>query len=89
VTSRRSASSDHEAVLVFEYATPEHARRVERALRPEVGDIDGDRTRVSLERDGPGLAVTVEATDRVALRAGLNTWLSLAAVAESAGGIGG
>jgi KEOPS complex subunit Pcc1 len=87
VTSKRSASSDHEAVLVFEYATPGRARRIERALRPEVGDIDGDRTRVGLERDGPELRVTVEATDQVALRAGLNTWLSLTAVAESAGGI--
>jgi KEOPS complex subunit Pcc1 len=89
VTSRRSASSNHDAVLTLEYATVERARRIERSLRPEVGEIDGDRTQVGLERDGPVVTVAVEASDRVALRAGLNTWLSLAAVAESAGGVGG
>jgi KEOPS complex subunit Pcc1 len=87
VTSRKSASSDHDAVLTFEYASRERARRVERSLRPETGDIDGDRTRVGLTRDGTALTLAVEAADPVALRAGLNTWLTLAAVAESAGGV--
>ena len=88
MTSRKSTSSNPgDALLSLEYADAERARRVERSLRPEVGDIGGDRTGVSLERDGPTLEIAVDAGDIVALRAGLNTWLSLASVAESAGGI--
>jgi KEOPS complex subunit Pcc1 len=86
VTSRKSASSKHDAVLTVEYADGATAHRVERALSPEVGDIDGDRTTVRLARDGATLDVTVEAADLVALRAGLNTWLSLVSVAETTGG---
>jgi KEOPS complex subunit Pcc1 len=78
----------HEAVFSAVYATPEHARRVERAVRPEVGDIDGDRTTVALAREGDSLEVAVRATDLTALRAGLNTWLALVEVAERAGGLG-
>lgn len=84
MTSSKSTSSN-DSVLVFEYDSPESARRVERALVPEAGDIDGDRTRVRLAREGATLEVCLEATDLVALRAGLNTWLSLVTVAESAG----
>ena len=76
----------HEAIFSAVYDTPERARRVERALRPEVGDIDGDRTTVGLARDGDSLSVTVRATDLTALRAGLNTWLGLVGVAERTGG---
>jgi KEOPS complex subunit Pcc1 len=87
VTSRKSTSTNHDAVLTFEYATGQRARRVERALRPEVGDIADDRSRVSLSRDGTTVEITVEASDLIALRAGLNTWLSLTTVAERAGGV--
>ena len=83
MTSRKSTSNS--AVLAFEYDDAERARRVERAVRPEVGDIDGDRSRVSLAREGRRLELTVAATDLVALRAGLNTWFSLVTVAERAG----
>jgi KEOPS complex subunit Pcc1 len=75
----------HEATFCATYGDAERARRVERALRPEVGDIEGDRTRVRLSRDDRDLTVTVAATDLVALRAGLNTWLTLVEVAERAG----
>ena len=78
----------HEAVFSAVYGTPEQARRVEQALRPEVGDIDGDRTSVGLAREGDSLEVAVRATDLTALRAGLNTWLGLVGVAERAGGLG-
>jgi KEOPS complex subunit Pcc1 len=81
------SSSPHDACLSFEYADRQRARIVERSLRPEVGDIDGDRTRVRLTRDGTRLDLSIGADDLVALRAGFNTWLSLASVAESAGGI--
>jgi len=88
VTSRKSTSSSrHDTVLTLTYADAERAGRVERSLRPELGDIDGDRTQVSLTRDGSTLEFTVEATDLIALRAGVNTWLSLVSVAESAGDV--
>ncbi len=89
MTSRKSTSSSpHDAVFSLEYDDAERARRVERALAPEVGDIAGERTRVSVARDDDQIDVAVEADDLVALRAGLNTWLTLVAVAESAGGVG-
>ncbi|MFC7194926.1 KEOPS complex subunit Pcc1 [Halosimplex aquaticum] len=74
---------DHEAVFEFDYPDPESARRVYRSVGAEVGDIDGDRTTASLDRDGATLTVTVAASDLVALRAGCNTWLSLVSVAET------
>lgn len=77
---------DHEAVFECEYPDAERARHVERSVAVEVGDIEGDRTTASLDRDGATLTVTVSAADLVALRAGCNTWLSLVAVAEDCGG---
>ena len=76
----------HRTVLALDYPDSELARRVERSLRPEVGDIDGDRTTARLAREGATVRLTVEADDLVALRAGCNTWLTLMAVAETAGG---
>lgn len=76
---------DHEAVFEFEYPDAERARRVERSVRVEVGDIEGDRSAATVQRDGATLTVTVDAADLVALRAGCNTWLSLVAVAERCG----
>jgi KEOPS complex subunit Pcc1 len=87
VTSRKSpSSSPHSALFSLEYDDSGRAQCVERALTPEVGDIGGDRTRVSLVRDDMRIDIAVEADDLVALRAGLNTWLTLVAVAEAAGG---
>jgi KEOPS complex subunit Pcc1 len=86
VTSKKSASSN-EAVLSFVYDDAASARRIERAIRPEVGDIDGDRSLVSVSREGAELELTVTAADLVALRAGLNTWCSLVSVAEDAGDV--
>jgi KEOPS complex subunit Pcc1 len=85
VTSKKSPSSNHDAVLAFEYDDAQRARRVERAVRPEIGDIDGDRSTVSLAREGATVELTVGATDLVALRAGVNTWCTLVTVAERAG----
>jgi KEOPS complex subunit Pcc1 len=73
---------DHDATLEFEYDDERRARLVERSIRPEVGEIDGDRSVTEVACDGPTLSVVVRATDLVALRAGLNTWLSLVTVAE-------
>ena len=77
----------HEAVLSFEYDSSNVARRVERSVRPELDDVDDDRSQASVERTGETLTLTVEASDLVALRAGLNTWLSLVSVAEATGGV--
>lgn len=76
---------EHEAVLTFEYATPGSARQVERALLPEIGDIDDERSRTLMSRSDATVELRVEANDFVALRAGLNTWLSLVSVAETVG----
>jgi len=77
---------DHWAALSFEYVTPESARCVQRSVELEADDIEGDRTRASVTRDGHRLTVRIDAADLVALRAGLNTWLSLIDVAEQCGG---
>jgi len=74
----------HRTVFTFEYPDEALARRVERSLRPEIGDIEGDRTTAELAREGATLRVTVTADDLVALRAGCNTWLTLSSVAETA-----
>jgi len=76
---------DHDAVLSFDFDDDERARRVERSVRPEVGDIEGDRTTATLDRDGPVVTVEIAAADLVALRAGVNTWSTLVGVAERAG----
>ncbi|MFB6188883.1 MAG: KEOPS complex subunit Pcc1 [Halapricum sp.] len=77
---------DHEAVFTFEYPTPESARRVQRSVQLEAGDIEGDRTRASVSRTDERVTVTIEAADLIALRAGLNTWASLVEVAERCSG---
>ncbi len=80
-------TAPHEATLVFDYPDPERARLVERAVEGELGEIDDDRTRATLAREGASVTVEVFADDLVALRAGLNTWTTLVEVAESAGGL--
>jgi len=78
---------DHEAVFTAVYESGQHARRVKRSIEPETDDIVGSRTVAGVECDGSHLTVTIEAADLVALRAGINTWLSLAAVAERCSGV--
>ena len=58
---------------------------VEASVGQEVGEIDDERSRATVAREGQTVTVEVEAADLVALRAAGNTWLSLAAVAERAG----
>jgi KEOPS complex subunit Pcc1 len=71
--------------LSAECHSPEQARRIERALAPEVGDIGDGRSRTRLRRTGETVSIIVEAADLVALRAGLNTWCALLRVAEQTG----
>ena len=74
----------HAAELVFTYDTTEAAGLVADAVGQEVGEIEGDRTRVTVRHDGASFVVDVSADDLVALRAGLNTWSTLVEVAERA-----
>lgn len=72
----------HDAVLRFEYESRARARTVARAVSQEVGEIGGDRSAATVERDGATVGVRMAADDLVALRAGMNTWGSLVSVAE-------
>lgn len=78
----------HETVLTFEYDDEHRAEVVAASVRGEVGEIAGDRTRASVERDGAVVEVRIEATDLVALRAGINTWCSFVDVASRSAAIG-
>ena len=75
-------SRPHDATLRFEYDSPARARVVARAVAREVGEIGGDRSAATVERDDSAVVVRVGADDLVALRAGCNTWGSLVSVAE-------
>lgn len=79
-------TSPHETLLTVQYDSPEQARRVQRSVAPEIDDIEGDRTTATLRRDGRTVEIRVEAADLVALRAGINTWLTLVGVAEQSVG---
>jgi len=75
-------SATQTTVLRFDYSTATAARRIERAIRLEVGALEEERSTVSLTRTDSTLTVDIEAADRVALRASLNSWLRYIAVAE-------
>ena len=71
----------HDATVTAEYE-PELAEIIERSVAVEVGEIDDDRSRATVDRDGATVTVRVDAVDPVALRASLNTWLTFLDVAE-------
>jgi KEOPS complex subunit Pcc1 len=72
----------HETSFSLEYDTESEAAAIEQSLRPEIGDIEGERTEAALSRAENVVEIDIAAADLVALRAGQNTWLSLAGVAE-------
>jgi KEOPS complex subunit Pcc1 len=76
------AEPPHRTRFALEYDDERVAETVAVSLANEVGEIDDDRSRTSLSRDGRTVRIDIGATDLVALRAASNTWLSLAAVAE-------
>lgn len=76
-------TDQHSARLTFSYPDERAARIVARSVRQEVAEIQDDRSQTCLTRDESTLELTVQATDLVALRAGVNTWLSLVGVAEA------
>lgn len=73
----------HRISLRFEYDDERRARLVERSVAVEEGEIDDDRSRATVDREGPTVAVEVVAADLVALRAGLNSWVRLVQTAET------
>ncbi|MFB6120390.1 MAG: KEOPS complex subunit Pcc1 [Halobacteriaceae archaeon] len=74
----------HAATLRFSYADAARASVVAASVAREAGDIEGDRTEATVDRDGATVTVRVSADDLVALRAGTNTWTSLVETAEAA-----
>jgi KEOPS complex subunit Pcc1 len=72
----------HKTSFSLEYDTASDAATVTRSLRPEIGDIEGERTAATLSRVENVVKIDIGAADLVALRAGQNTWLSLVSVAE-------
>ncbi|WP_224332606.1 KEOPS complex subunit Pcc1 [Haloprofundus halobius] len=78
----------HLSVLRFSYPDERRARIVERSVRVEVGEIDDERSHASVAREGDTVEVRVEASDLVALRAGINSWTRMVAVAERVSGLG-
>ena len=73
----------HSTQLRFEYPTATAAERIERSIAVEVGELDDDRSAVSVDRDEVVLTVEITAADRVALRAGINSWCRYVATAET------
>jgi KEOPS complex subunit Pcc1 len=76
------ASSPHDLLLEFEYSHPERASLIQRSVRQEIGEIEGDRTRATICQEDHVVEIHISADDLVALRAGLNTWCTLIEVAE-------
>ncbi|WP_313692173.1 KEOPS complex subunit Pcc1 [Halorarum halobium] len=77
----------HDAVFSVSYADERRARDVHDAVAVEVGEVDDDRSRATVSRDGRTVSVEIGARDLVALRAGTNTWARLLTVAEDVCGL--
>lgn len=77
-----AAEPPHRTRFSLEYDDERRARVVEASLAREVGEIDDERSRTTLSRDGQSVCLDVRAADLVALRAASNTWLALSDVAE-------
>lgn len=78
----------HDATLEFEYETPSRARLIAESVAREIGEIDDERSRTTIEYDDVVVRLEINAADIVALRAALNTWFSLASVAERTADLG-
>jgi len=72
----------HEATISVPYPDPTVAATVERAIRLDAGDVEGDRSAAAVDRDGDTVVVTIGADDPSALRAAKRTWCSLVRAAE-------
>ncbi|MWV39950.1 MULTISPECIES: KEOPS complex subunit Pcc1 [Natrialba] len=72
----------HDATLEFDYESASTARIVAESVAREVGEIDDERSRTTIDREAETVRLEIDAEDVVALRAALNTWFSLVDVAE-------
>lgn len=73
----------HEIVFDLEYGTDEQAQVIYQSVAQEIGEIDDDRSKTVIDLNGTSIEVTIVAADLIALRAAVNTWLSLIEVAEN------
>ncbi|SDK26981.1 KEOPS complex subunit Pcc1 [Natronorubrum texcoconense] len=80
--------SSHDATLEFDYESSTRATLVAESVAREIGEIDDDRSRTTIDCDGATVRVDVVAADVIALRAALNTWFSLIDVAERTAELG-
>ncbi|SFB74818.1 KEOPS complex subunit Pcc1 [Halobiforma haloterrestris] len=80
--------SSHGATLEFAYDSTSRARLVADSVAREIGEIDDERSRTTIDRTGATLILEIDAEDVVALRAALNTWFSLVDVAERTAEVG-
>ena len=80
--------ASHDATLEFDYETPSRARLVADSVAREIGEIDDERSRTTIDRDGATVRIDIHATDVIALRAALNTWFTLVDVAERTAQLG-
>ena len=85
MTDGRSDAFVHTLTIEVDPGDSE-ARLIERSLSPEAADLVDDRSRTTVDRSGGRLRIHIEATDLVALRAAMNTWMGLLSVAESTRG---
>ncbi len=78
----------HDATLEFVYEDEASARVVADSVAREVGEIDDDRSRTTIDRAGTTVTLELDARDVTALRAALNTWMTLVDVAERSASLG-
>ena len=80
--------SSFDATLEFDYESGSRAELVAESVAREVGEIDDDRSRTTIEREGSLVRLDIVAADAVALRAAINTWFTLVDVAERSADVG-
>ncbi|ELY92536.1 KEOPS complex subunit Pcc1 [Natrialba taiwanensis] len=74
--------ASHDTLLEFDYESSERATVVAESVAREIGEIDDERSRTTIERDGSVVTIRIDAEDVIALRAAVNTWFALVDVAE-------
>jgi len=73
----------HEATLRFSYADADLAATVASAIELDAGDIEGERSEASVDREDATVRVRIDAADPAALRAAKRTWSNAVAAAEA------
>lgn len=80
------AELPHEVLLEASYA-PDTASRIVDSLTIEAAELDDDRSRTEIDRDGGDVRIAIAARDLTSLRAACGTWFGLLGVAERAAAI--